>query len=84
VALCNESWAAKAQRQARILATIVNAKGRCFSVNGVKVMSPIHVVVSIVLVAFFCVVAPVGIFVFAKCFTGRGWTFMDYNRDEYP
>jgi hypothetical protein len=19
--------------------------------------------------------------VFAKCFTGRGWTFMDYNRD---
>jgi uncharacterized protein YqfA (UPF0365 family) len=46
-------------------------------------MSPIHITVAIILVAFFCIV-PVGIYVFAKCFTGRGWTLMDYNRDEYP
>jgi hypothetical protein len=24
------------------------------------------------------------IYIFAKCFTGRGWTFMDYNPDEHP
>jgi hypothetical protein len=35
--------------------------------------------VAIVLVGFFCGLAPAGIYVFAKCFTGRGWTLMDYN-----
>jgi len=44
-------------------------------------MSPMHIGVVIVLIAFFCVLAPVAIYVFARCFTGRGWTFMDYNRD---
>ena len=47
-------------------------------------MSPIHIFVAIVLVGFFCMVAPVSIYAFGKCFTGRGWTFMDYNSDEHP
>jgi len=46
-------------------------------------MSVTHIVVLIVLIGFFCI-APVAIYVFAKCFTGRGWTFMNYNRDADP
>jgi len=55
-----------------------------FVSEGSKNMSPMHIVVLVVLLLFFCLVAPVGIYVFAKCFTGRGWTFMDYNPDEHP
>jgi hypothetical protein len=44
-------------------------------------MSVMHISVFIVLIGFFCFLAPVAIYVFAKCFTGRGWTLMDYNRD---
>jgi hypothetical protein len=40
--------------------------------------------VAIVLVGFFLFVAPLAIYIFAKCFTGRGWTFMNYNPDEHP
>jgi len=47
-------------------------------------MSTMHTVVLIGLLAFFFALAPVAIYVFAKCFTGRGWTFMDYNRDADP
>ncbi len=47
-------------------------------------MSLLQGFVFIILLGFFSVVAPVTIFVFAKCFTGRGWTFMDYNPDEEP
>jgi hypothetical protein len=52
--------------------------------KGLKVMSLLQGFVFIILLGFFSVVAPVTIFVFAKCFTGRGWTFMDYNPDEEP
>ncbi len=55
-----------------------------FVSEGSKNMSPMHIVVLAVLLLFFCLLAPVGIYVFAKCFTGRGWTFMDYNPDEHP
>ena len=44
----------------------------------------IHIVFAALLLGFFCVLAPGGIYVFAKCFTGRGWTLMDYNADEHP
>jgi hypothetical protein len=44
-------------------------------------MSLLHAMVLIVLLGFFCLLAPAGIYVFARCFTGRGWTFMDYNPD---
>jgi len=47
-------------------------------------MSALHIFLLLVLMGFFCLLAPVGIYVFAKCFTGRGWTFMDYNPDEHP
>jgi hypothetical protein len=46
-------------------------------------MSPIHIFESIVLLAFFCMLGPVVIYTFARCFTGRGWTLMDYNPDEH-
>jgi hypothetical protein len=45
-------------------------------------MSLMHAVVWVVLLGFFCI-SPVAIYVFAKCFTGRGWTMMDYNPDVY-
>jgi hypothetical protein len=32
----------------------------------------------------FLVLAPAAIYVFARCFTGHGWTFMDYNPDAPP
>ena len=44
----------------------------------------LHIVVFVVLAGFFLMLAPVGIYVFAKCFTGQGWTFMEYNPDEHP
>ncbi len=47
-------------------------------------MSPMHIFLWVVLLGFFCFLAPVSIYVFAKCFTGRGWTLMDYNPDEHP
>ncbi len=47
-------------------------------------MSILSISLSIVLIGFFCLLAPTSIYVFAKCFTGRGWTFMDYNPDEHP
>jgi hypothetical protein len=43
-----------------------------------------HIFVLVVLLGFFFLLAPVAIYVFAKSFTGRGWTFMDYNPDEHP
>jgi hypothetical protein len=46
-------------------------------------MSPLHIFVLFVLLGFFCL-APGAIYVFAKCFTGRKWTFMDYNPDAHP
>jgi hypothetical protein len=60
-------------------------KSRCaFVAEELMRMSVMHTTVFIVLIAFFCVIAPAAIYVFAKCFTGRGWTFMDYNRDADP
>jgi hypothetical protein len=47
-------------------------------------MSAMSITLSIVLIGFFCLFAPASIYVFAKCFTGHGWTFMDYSRDEHP
>ena len=47
-------------------------------------MSPLQIGASIVLIGFFLFLAPLAIFGFAKCFTGRGWTFFDYNPDEHP
>jgi hypothetical protein len=49
-----------------------------------KGMSLIQAFVAIICVGFFFVLAPVSIYVFAKCFTGRGWTLMDYNPDAHP
>ena len=46
-------------------------------------MSPLHIFVLIVLLGFFFL-APGAIYVFAKCFTGRKCTFLDYNRDAQP
>jgi hypothetical protein len=44
-------------------------------------MSLAHSLVWIVLLGFFCFLGPVAIYMFARCFTGRGWTFMDFNTD---
>jgi len=44
-------------------------------------MSLTHAFVLIVLVGFFLLLAPAAVYVFARCFTGRGWTFMDFNRE---
>jgi len=46
-------------------------------------MSLVQFFVAIALGLVFCLL-PAGIYVFARCFTGRGWTFMDYNRDQHP
>ena len=43
-------------------------------------MSLTHALVWIVLLGFF-LSAPVAIYVFSRCFTGRGWTLMDYNSE---
>jgi hypothetical protein len=51
--------------------------------QGFKAMSLIQFFVAILLVGVFCLI-PAGIYLFARCFTGRGWTFLDYNRDANP